>query len=714
MLLNSIRACLKDIPDNLIFHLKRFDYDLVTGSRNKINDYFEFPMEVDMGPYDVEYLKDTSCSPNPDMFQLVGILVHTGNAEAGHYYSYIRERPGNSGTWIEFNDADVNPFDPEQINDQCFGGWSDGTYTGMAYPKSWNAYMLFYQRKSSMMDNEGYASQIAPVPVKVEIPFDLACNITRENEFWIRKYCLFDIEHARFCRSLLEQYRVLTRDICTEDHELERVVINVMMTQLERIFAREKECTELPIILDCLVRFAEKCSVCCKMLLEWILHHENSLRALFLRCPDEGMRKRASNIISSSLSFLRTHDPRSYGLESDESGSDSSGSSNPEIIGIFPQTIAVLQRLRQLMHVHAKSWDDFYGLLTTLAEFGPFECAVIHNADFLLYSLQILVVDHNKSTLRHWPHLGNFVRMSEKRRFSLRKLVTLVAVLLKVGQFDKDYISNVQDDTFLTQKAIYKFTHTEAEILRLALLPSSDKPPKFVPFLDRALTVDGIGMEICQEIVRTLLRLDASLSRNIYNTLLNGCSIDPAAYAEPYLQASLAFCETCPEHSFARQLIVRYARETQSIGSSGGDEHLDFFAKARRLQNINYSREKPRFFHDLILSEAPSFAPALLTYPDSTVRDETIKFLHGLLFTHNLNEAEDEIDPDLIIKVGSELCEACIKHVGELGRNNKSFEAARGEEIVKVIRHCLATYIESSEESSIHRADDLRRRAVGE
>lgn len=41
------------------------------------------------------------------MYVLKGILVHTGNAEGGHYFSYIRD---NKNQWFEFNDKLITPF----------------------------------------------------------------------------------------------------------------------------------------------------------------------------------------------------------------------------------------------------------------------------------------------------------------------------------------------------------------------------------------------------------------------------------------------------------------------------------------------------------------------------------------------------------------------------------------------------------------------------
>lgn len=49
--------------------------------------------------------------------------MHTGTAEGGHYYSFIRDRTsGQKDCWFLFNDAEVKPFDPQQIASECFGG----------------------------------------------------------------------------------------------------------------------------------------------------------------------------------------------------------------------------------------------------------------------------------------------------------------------------------------------------------------------------------------------------------------------------------------------------------------------------------------------------------------------------------------------------------------------------------------------------------------
>lgn len=45
------RACVKKLPRYLITSLKRFEFDFDTMNRVKVNDYCEFPEQLDMTHY---------------------------------------------------------------------------------------------------------------------------------------------------------------------------------------------------------------------------------------------------------------------------------------------------------------------------------------------------------------------------------------------------------------------------------------------------------------------------------------------------------------------------------------------------------------------------------------------------------------------------------------------------------------------------------------
>lgn len=65
---------------------------------------------------------------HPDYYnyELVGVVVHSGSADSGHYYSYIKEQEQQQDEeeekWYEFNDTKVTEFDKKELPQETFGG----------------------------------------------------------------------------------------------------------------------------------------------------------------------------------------------------------------------------------------------------------------------------------------------------------------------------------------------------------------------------------------------------------------------------------------------------------------------------------------------------------------------------------------------------------------------------------------------------------------
>ena len=139
------RACFKRLPRILAFNTMRYTFNFHSMAKEKVNTLFEFPTTLDMSPYmednlipqrdkeDVQGKKDEKKTKQPSLkYELIGVTVHTGTADGGHYYAFIRDRGdgGRGGVnvggirdrWYSFNDAEVKPFDPSQIGPECFGG----------------------------------------------------------------------------------------------------------------------------------------------------------------------------------------------------------------------------------------------------------------------------------------------------------------------------------------------------------------------------------------------------------------------------------------------------------------------------------------------------------------------------------------------------------------------------------------------------------------
>ena len=66
--------------------------------KEKVNTHFSFPFRLDMTPYMEQTLipsktsdHEGSAKMSPE-YELIGVTVHTGNADGGHYYAFIRDR----------------------------------------------------------------------------------------------------------------------------------------------------------------------------------------------------------------------------------------------------------------------------------------------------------------------------------------------------------------------------------------------------------------------------------------------------------------------------------------------------------------------------------------------------------------------------------------------------------------------------------------------
>ncbi|KAJ5104666.1 hypothetical protein NUU61_002013 [Penicillium alfredii] len=146
----------ESFPPVLHLHLKRFEYDLNLDAMMKVNDRHAFPMEFDASPY----LSADADRSESWVYQLHGVLVHSGGLEAGHYYAFLK--PTKDGHWYRFDDDRVNRATDKEVLEENYGGeyeLANGA-AGVRQPytrtlstkRSMNAYMLVYVRKTRQDD----------------------------------------------------------------------------------------------------------------------------------------------------------------------------------------------------------------------------------------------------------------------------------------------------------------------------------------------------------------------------------------------------------------------------------------------------------------------------------------------------------------------------------------------------------------------------------
>lgn len=56
----------------------------------KLNDRFEYPLELDMSKYMNEEAKSTLLNDEL-IYELKSIVIHRGGAHGGHYYAFIKD-----------------------------------------------------------------------------------------------------------------------------------------------------------------------------------------------------------------------------------------------------------------------------------------------------------------------------------------------------------------------------------------------------------------------------------------------------------------------------------------------------------------------------------------------------------------------------------------------------------------------------------------------
>jgi ubiquitin C-terminal hydrolase len=113
---------IKNAPQFLPIHIRRVKYNYMTEATEKNNAKFEFPMQLDFGPFtDV---------PNASLpYDLVGIVSHNG----GHYITFVK----NGECWYKIDDAVTCKVSEAEIKAQY-----DGTI------ENYNATMVFYAARS--------------------------------------------------------------------------------------------------------------------------------------------------------------------------------------------------------------------------------------------------------------------------------------------------------------------------------------------------------------------------------------------------------------------------------------------------------------------------------------------------------------------------------------------------------------------------------------
>ncbi|CRL25236.1 Peptidase C19, ubiquitin carboxyl-terminal hydrolase 2 [Penicillium camemberti] len=708
------RACLKDVPDNLIFHLKRFDFDMVHMLRSKINDEFQFPHHIDMTPYTVEHLSDPEQTIAPDIFELVGVLVHTGTAESGHYYSYTLERPSSGGeaNWVEFNDSDVSKFDPSTIASQCFGGPSDTMQfmNGAPKIKPWNAYMLFYQRVSTIEKSKEIFKPTKPdIPIHLPVSISTQNYIAMDNEMLIRIYCLLDPQYAYFVGRLLQRWPEMGAENVNKIRA-ESLAINVGMDTIEQLVTRTKYSQGHQEVYGELVDMINKSPNAAQSVLEWVINRPTSMYNLMMKPQSADLRNKGLLLINYSLKHLHLMST-SQDLNEDEriSWRDRFDEAIQQIV---PMMAGLWTEVQSAFRV----WDDYFGFLLKLCTYGPEIIHVLLENGHFAACLEILWIDEDDSKkLRiRYP---NYVRLLSKgRRFNHLILLSLCLVFFKHVDLSLRPTPIGGQRRFLNGK--FSASVREMELIR------PTEPDGSLSILLKLLKHETLARnQTTRAIIGVLLdgEPDAGLLTPIQTTLENGVRLEPAVQCTPFLEAATTFCQRCPDKGIVLGMIDFIAKGIDSIDNSGGQEHMDFFMCLCRSTNERLNMDFADFTEP-VLDHIPVWAPTLLIDKDESVRRNMQNILEGMVFNDNTVEGNTEdteqngerqttITRERRHNICRRLPNACLERLKSafLADRISHIDARLLENITPVINYCLATFYDDSEtdQQEVQQANEL-------
>jgi ubiquitin carboxyl-terminal hydrolase 34 len=618
-----------------MFHLKRFDFDLVEMRRSKINDLFEFPSVIDISPFKVEHLSDPSQPCQEDIFELVGVLVHQGTSENGHYYSYIRERPSPSGSmtqWLEFNDREVDMFDHQSIPPYSFGGSYEDTFPRQH--KNFSAYMLFYQRKSAIQkDHTEYMSSPFSGIAKVPVPSSLDKAIRDDNEGFIREYSLYDPCHTKFTRQLLTNLRTINHGTCSEDHQQELQALSFVLEYLCQMLFRVRNVEIFEEIFPQIRKTMLSCPTCCHIALKWLATQEYALSNTLLQCLHLKVRSQMRALLIDGLQFLREKDPATYGIENMDTDGET-GHVTP-VTGILVDVVRRLESVVEESYVAARGWDDLYLTLCQLSNIGPMETSVLLSQGFLDFCLRIFCMHASPDIRTRDPEMW---RMVEKKRRIYNRMIEFVYTLLSKMDINLPVVldSRRVDRLEKYDRHGSKFALSRDEKYMLHLWHEENRA---LAALDRMLELfDHEKTEIFYpgEVLRWLLQSkDQRFLRNVHTTIFEGISMLQPPTSDPYVRAALPYCEASYEVGYVEQVIDAVAKAAHKLRDLGGQATIRFFRGLLHAENeVILEERNPDFFYEHCLTHSKKYSTSLLLYDDDGVRRATSTFLQELFTSY--------------------------------------------------------------------------------
>eukprot|EP00828_Plagiopyla_frontata_P012320 TRINITY_DN17024_c0_g1_i1.p1 TRINITY_DN17024_c0_g1~~TRINITY_DN17024_c0_g1_i1.p1 ORF type:complete len:671 (-),score=112.39 TRINITY_DN17024_c0_g1_i1:141-2153(-) len=204
---------INEIIDPTFFGLKQSDsastLKLITGAKTQIETRIS---KLQAKLTDLNQKIDQSFNKFKTMkYKLVGLLIHEGSADSGHYYSYIFDH--NQQLWRKYNDSNVQFEKEEKVMKMAYGGMGHAS-----------AYYLIYFSEQQLVAPKIEKLQLDQSMVKQQLGIAGEQFINLEDSQLMRAYTTSENRKFDFYLSILMQNLQVFQEVVIENEKFQREV----------------------------------------------------------------------------------------------------------------------------------------------------------------------------------------------------------------------------------------------------------------------------------------------------------------------------------------------------------------------------------------------------------------------------------------------------------------------------------------------------------
>ncbi|GMF53147.1 unnamed protein product [Phytophthora fragariaefolia] len=377
-------------------------------------------------------------------YRLKGILVHSGVAQGGHYYSFIYDHV--SEKWFKYDDEDVTPFDPANIEAECFGGvqrrsWH-GSNNSMEMEVFSNALMLFYEKvvpnepdktRAEKTEAGSEASTAAIVAAPDEERCEYEAEVWKSNEAFLQNSYLFDVEFHEFLREMVQSQYIKDNPLDSAgdavpvalsppsvpsemtappaapvaiavpairpDEEIQMTLTEIGVEFVLSVLLHSREKHGIARWITVLAsKFTRSKAICAR----FFSALSTSKRVLWLRgllfeCPDSIARQSFVHLVSRALTAYEAHRKEEQ-TTLDATSAEAAAAADTTVIRTFLEAIASF--LDQTSIMQQSHLEECFMLLRNCAEISATARSQLQQLEMIARLVNFFLCDRGPSALR--------------------------------------------------------------------------------------------------------------------------------------------------------------------------------------------------------------------------------------------------------------------------------------------------------------------------